>query len=183
MAIGFSELGYAVRMLEERRNATLKRTLETVGSNASRHVYSSFPEILIHSFEPRTGALLMEWLARELSVSDYAIVVNGVPVELARWVANLDHKSLGRAYVTYRPEEMTDDRRSELELDLYDGIFATSAPPASIDWRRIERAIASRDLEHIDPAFLPPMKVGDTQADPATVAQEILRKLEDAAAD
>ena len=155
LAWGLHQRGHHVRMLEERRNPTLRRTLETVGSAASRLTYERFPGILIHAFERRSGAPLMEWLARELSLVDLAIAVDGVPVEVARWIANLDHRALRRVYVTYRPDELTLARVAEVELERYDGVFASGQPAAAIEWSAIRKAIAPQDQTSVPPEFLP----------------------------
>ncbi len=152
---GLHERGHHVRMLEERRNPMLRKTLETVGSDASRAVFEKFPGVLVHGFEPRRGAPLMEWLARELSLVDLAIVVDGLPTEVARWIANLDHRALHRAFVTYRPEELTDERAAEIELERFDTVFSTSAPAASTPWVEIQKSIAPQDYETISPQHLP----------------------------
>lgn len=175
MAWGLHERGYHVRMLEERRNPILRRTLEAVGSTVSRHVYETFPGVLIHSFEPRSGAQLMEWVARELSLVDLAIAVDGLPVELARWIANLDHPMLTRVFVTFRPEQLTTERIAELELDRYDRIFATAGPAAEIAWEHLKVAIAPQDLAFVGSEYLP-----DIPADLETTTENIARVLESA---
>lgn len=170
---GLHRRGHRVRMLEERRNSMLRRTLEVVGAAASRAAYENFPGILIHAFEPRTGAALMEWIARELSLVDLAIVVDGVGTEIARWIANLDHERLVRAYATYRPDDLTAERAVELELERYDAVFASSAPVAPVEWTFLPRAIAPQDLEGVAAAYLPP-----DAADLTTAVDEAVRTLE-----
>jgi len=142
-------------MLEERRNPVLRKTLEVAGSAASRAVYDNFPGILVHGFEPRRGAPLMEWLARELSLVDLAIAIDGLPTEVARWIANLDHRSLRRVYVTYRPERLTEERAAEIELERYDATFATSAPEASRPWIQIHKSIAEQDIQALPHQYVP----------------------------
>lgn len=142
-------------MLEERRNPALRRTLEAVGATASRLAFEKFPGIMIHSFEPRTGPALMEWVIRELSSSDLAIAIDGLPVELARWIANLDHAVLTRAFVTYRPETLTAERASELELERYDFVLASGPPVAELAWSEITPVLAPQDRASIPAAHLP----------------------------
>jgi len=142
-------------MLEERRNATLRRTLETVGGAASRIVYEHFPGVLVHAFEPRSGAPLMEWLARELSLVDLAIAIDGLPTEVARWIANLDHRDLRRVFVTFRPDELTPGRAIESELERYDAVFASGQPGAELLWTPIRKTIVQQDLDLVAPAHLP----------------------------
>lgn len=170
IAWGLHQRGHYVRMLEERRNPVMRKTLETIGAAASRTVYEQFPGILIHGFEPRSGAALMEWLARELSLADLAIAVDGVPTEVARWIANLDHRKLQRVYVTYRPDELTADRAAEVELDRYDGVFASGSPAADVSWTPIQPSIAPQDLDSLDPRYLP-ADAGQITATPEDVAR------------
>ncbi|MEZ4522362.1 MAG: hypothetical protein R3A46_12070 [Thermomicrobiales bacterium] len=173
LAWGLHERGHTVRMLEERRNPTLRRTLEAVGSGASRHIYEAFPGVLIHSFEPRSGAPLMEWIARELSLVDLAIAIDGLPDEVARWIANLDHRDLTRAFLTYRPDDLTDERAGELELERYDRIFATSQPVASVRWEPLKISIAEQDAATIDSQYLPSVPEGLS-----ATGNEVARSLE-----
>ena len=155
IAWGFHQQGRHVRMLEERRNAALRRTLESVGSAASRHAFEAFPGILIHSFEPRSGASLMEWVSRELSLVDLAIAIDGAGEELTRWIANLDHRTLTRIFVTYRPNELTGERAGQLELERFDAVFASSEPAAGIKWLAVGRSITEQDLRSVPPHYLP----------------------------
>lgn len=97
----------------------------------------------------------MEWLARELSLVDLAIAIDGLPTEVARWIANLDHPELQRVFLTYRPDELTPERAEEIELERYDGVFASGSPVADIEWTPIGRAIAPQDLESVAPEYLP----------------------------
>ncbi len=171
IAWGLHERGHYVRMIEERRNATLRRTLEAVGSGAYRAVHDNFPGVLVHAFEPRSGAALMEWLARELSLVDIAIAVDGLPSDVARWIANLDHRALQRIFVSYRPDDLTSERATEFELERYDGVFASSSPKASIAWSPIQRALAPQDLATIPAQYLP-LEPGEA-ATPDEVARTI----------
>ncbi|MFW6074552.1 MAG: hypothetical protein ACOC9Y_03090, partial [Chloroflexota bacterium] len=70
LAHGLLEQGHDVRLVEERRNPVLTRSLEHEGSAVSRHVFDAHPTLAIHTFTPRTGAPLMEWISRELSLVD-----------------------------------------------------------------------------------------------------------------
>jgi hypothetical protein len=177
MAWGLHQRGHTVRMLEERRNPALRRTLESVGAGASRQAFESFPGILIHSFEPRRGPQLMEWVARELSLVDLAIAIDGLPVELTRWIANLDHARLARAFVTYRPDELTDERAVELELDRFDLVLASGSPQARLPWHALPQSIAPQDLEAIPHDYLPVPELPSRVA-PEKLARELERLLE-----
>ena len=159
-------------MLEERRNPSLRRTLEEVGSGASRHVYEAFSGVLFHSYEPKTGATLMEWLARELSLVDLAIAVDGLPLEVARWIANLAHPDMRRAYVTYRPEDLSAERAGELEIERYDAILASGEPAADLVWIPVRKSIAPQDRAAISATYLPPPDQ-DEEAAPDDIARTI----------
>ncbi len=177
LAWGLHQRGHIVRMLEERRNPALQRTLRAVGASASRQAFDDFPGIHIHSFEPRSGAALMEWIARELSQVDLAIVVDGLPNEVTRWVANLDHRLIVRVFVTFRPNDLNDERAQNLELPRYDLIFSSSQPEASIEWQAIQPTVAPPDFAAVPPQFLPDEDVSSI-ADPIEVAREIERMFE-----
>jgi hypothetical protein len=184
LAWGLAERGHTVRMLEERRNPALLRTLELAGPAASRHVFERFPAVLIHSFEPRRGGRLMEWVARELSLCDLALAVHGLPVELARWIANLDHANLTRAFVTYRPESLSVVEATELELERFDLLFAAGPPPSSLSWEPLWRGLAPQDAalalaaNATDAAGLHPVEVaGKLEEAVQRVAEEKLARL------
>lgn len=164
-------------MLEERRNPALRRTLETVGAAASRQVFENFRDIMIHSFEPRTGPALMEWVIRELSSSDLVIAIDGMPVELTRWIANLDHAVLTRAFVTYRPETLTVERAAELEVERFDVVLASGPPAVELDWEQITPVLAPQDRAAIPSAHLPP-GVPDSQESLDEVANRFERLVE-----
>lgn len=172
IAWGFHQQGRHVRMLEERRNAALRRTLESVGGAASRHAFEAFPGILMHSFEPRSGASLMEWVARELSLVDLAIAIDGAGEELTRWIANLDHSTLTRIFVTYRPNELSKERVGQLELARFDAVFAPSEPAARIEWRPVGRSIAQQDLRSVPHHYLPAVEEVELET-PEKVAREL----------
>ena len=172
IAWGLHERGHQVRMLEERRNPSLRKTLEVVGSGASRHVYEAFSGVLIHSYEPKRGAPLMEWLARELSLVDLAIAIDGLSVETARWIANLSHPDTRRAFLTYRPGELTPARAAEIEIERYDAVLASSAPAVNIAWLPIKKSIAPQDRSAIPPEHMPALIAGE-EAEPGAVARSI----------
>jgi len=155
LAWGLAGRGHSVRMLEERRNPALRRTLERDGSAVSRHVYEAFPGVLMHSFEPRTGGRLMEWVARELSLVDLALAAHGLPVELGRWIANLDHANLTRVFVSYRPNELTPALIEELELARFDLLLAAGPQPGELEWSPIEPCVAPQDMESVAAEHIP----------------------------
>lgn len=150
LAQGLAAQGADIRIVEERKNPAVRRTLAEVGSDAFRRVHQKFPNVPVHGFEPRTGAKLMEWLSRELSLIDVAVAVNGLPDELCRWIANLDHESLTRVYMTFRPEELTSDRAEQLELERFDMIACVTAPEADVRWQLIAPTLAPADGELIN---------------------------------
>lgn len=159
LAAGLTERGHDVRIVEQRKNPALTRTLTTAGSAASRHAYERFPGVLMHSYQPRSGAPLMEWISRELSLIDVAVAVHGVQEEVARWIANLSHPTLVRLYLTF-DAELLDARLAEsLELDKYDGVIAPVAPNGvEVDWypvpATVHRADSDAGLESVIPEEL-----------------------------
>jgi hypothetical protein len=159
-----------VRVVEERQNEALTRTLRATGSHAARHVYESFPLIQYTTFEPRSGAPLLEWVTRELSLIDVGVAVQGLQDELCRWIANVTRENLTRAYLAWHPEELTTERADYLELARYDRILATGQPSADIDWDSISPTIAAQDQgEQFDPALAGPLRGG--LVDPVSAAE------------
>ena len=116
--------GNEVRIVEERQNAAFARTLRAVGAVASRHFYDEFRTIQHHTYEPRSGASLLEWVTRELALIDVAVAVAGIESELCRWLANVSQEGLARAYLTFDPDSLTDDVVAALELERFDLILA-----------------------------------------------------------
>ena len=145
LAHGLSLRGNEVRIVEERQNAAFSRTLRVARAEASRHFYDHFRTIQHHTFEPRSGAALLEWLTRELALIDVAVAVAGVNDELCRWLANISQPGLTRAYLTFEPETLTDDVIASLELGMFDLILAPRAPAADIPWRQISATVAGHD--------------------------------------
>jgi hypothetical protein len=86
LAHGLAERGHDVRIVEERQNDLLKRTLLEVGAGPSRHFHDHFKKFQYHTYEPRTGAQLLEWVTRELALIDVGVAVDGVEQELCRWL-------------------------------------------------------------------------------------------------
>jgi hypothetical protein len=159
IAHGLSLRGNEIRIVEERQNAVFARTLRTAGAVASRHFYDEFRTIQHHTYEPRSGAALLEWVTRELALIDVAVAVAGIEPELCRWLANVSQEGLTRAYLTFDPESLTDDVVAALELDRFDLILATGQPAADIAWRPIVTTVAAQDrIQLID--------AGDLQTDP-----------------
>jgi hypothetical protein len=150
LADGLVERGHDVRIVEERQNDILKRTLIEVGAEPSRHFHQQYPKLRYHTFEPRTGAPLLEWVIGELSLVDVAVAVEGIGNELCRWIANLTSTELIRAYMTFRPEALTDEVATSLELEKYDVILSPSRPAAQLPWSAIPPVLAGKDdLEHL----------------------------------
>ncbi len=145
LATGLVERGHRIRILEERQNEFLKRTLLDAGAEPSRHFHQQFPNLMYHTFEPRSGAPLLEWVLGELSMVDVAVAVDGIGNELCRWIANLTETRLIRAYMTFNPDELTSEKAGSLELEKYDLILAPSRPAAQLPWSEIPPALASQD--------------------------------------
>lgn len=181
LAAGLLALGHDVRIVEERKNAVMTRTLKADGAAAARRLYEEFPELLVHSYEPRTGGRLLEWLSRELSLIDVAVAVDGLPDEVARWIANLTHPTLTRLYLTFKPQLLDAETVARLELDKYDRILGTGEPAAPIDWSPILPTLARQDRAADLERHVPP-DLTDRLADPLAAAEafeQIVRSLKD----
>lgn len=175
LANGLAVLGSDVRVVEERQNDAFTRTLRATGSAASRHVYERFPLLQYSTYEPRTGASLLEWLTREVSLIDTAVAVQGVDGELARWIANITRAGLTRAFLIWDPVAITAERMAELELDKYD-VILSPAPLAGLAWLPIRPSLAEQDLgENVDRALAGPLH--SELADPIDAAGDFLRAL------
>ena len=146
LAHGLALRGNDVRVVEPRQNEQLARTLRAVGSSASRHVHEAFPLFQYTSFEPRSGARLLEWVTREVALIDVAVAVGGVDDELCRWLANVTRDELTRAYLAWEPADLTQERVSYLEIEKYDVILTLAAPSADVDWVAVQRSIALQDM-------------------------------------
>lgn len=169
LAHGLSLRGNEIRIVEERQNAAFARTLRVVGAEASRHFHDSFRTFQHHTYEPRHGAPLLEWVTRELSLIDVAVAVAGIEPELCRWLANVSREGLVRAYLAFEPERLTDDVVEALELERFDLILAPGQPAANIAWRPIVRGVAGYDHRPEILHSIGPMR-GD-EADPIRAAE------------
>jgi hypothetical protein len=145
LAHGLSLRGNEVRIVEERQNAAFARTLRTAGSAAARHFHDAFRLFQHHTYEPRRGAPLLEWVTRELSLIDVAVAVSGIEPELCRWLANVSREGLVRAYMTFDPDRLTDEVVVSLEIERFDIVLAPRQPAARIAWRPIVPGIATDD--------------------------------------
>ena len=169
LAHGLSLRGNEIRVVEERQNRAFSATLRAVGSGAARHFHESFRTFQHHTYEPRRGAQLLEWVTRELALIDVAVAVAGIEAELCRWLANVSRDGLVRAYLTFAPDEMTDEAVASLELDKYDLILAPSQPAAAIAWQQIEPAVAGQDRALSAAAMITPSLA--SVADPIHAAE------------
>ena len=145
LAHGLSLRGNEVRIVEERQNAAFARTLRVAGAEAARHFYDRFRMFQHHSYERRSGAPLLEWVTRELSLIDVGVAVAGLEPELCRWLANVSREGLVRVYLTFEPEQLTDDVVAALELERFDLILAPRQPAANLIWRPIVPRVAVHD--------------------------------------
>ncbi len=146
LANGLAVLGNDIRVVEERQNEPLARTLRATGAAASRHVYERFPLLRYSTYEQRSGGPLLEWLTREVSLIDVAVAVQGVDTELARWVANISREGLTRAFLAWDPDSIDEARASELELEKYD-LLLSPAPVAGLPCLDVRPALAEQDLD------------------------------------
>lgn len=181
LAHGLAERGDDVRIVEERQNARLTNTLLTQGAAASRHFHDNFRQFQYHTYEPRTGAQLLEWVTREMALIDVAVAVDGVEQELCRWIGNVTRAGLIRAFLTFQPESLTVERASTLDIDKYDIVIATGKPPADVPWSQLAPTLAPADAipgvrEHVS------ARLRDEIVDPAAAAAgfaaiiEVLRR-------
>lgn len=170
LAHGLAERGHDVRIVEERQNELLKRTLLEVGSEPSRHFHDHFKKFQYHTYEPRTGAQLLEWVTRELALIDVSVAVDGVEQELCRWLGNVNRAGLIRAFLTYDPDSLDSHRAAALDIDKYDIVIAPSRPAADLPWTELPLALAPQDdLESIR-SFVPEQLLA-ARRDPVEVAQ------------
>lgn len=169
LAYGLAARGNDIRIVEERQNAIVKRTLLEVGAAPSRHFHDNFSEMQYHTYEPRTGAQLLEWVTREMALIDVAVAVDGVEQELCRWIGNVTRERLIRAFMTFDPAGLTDERSQTLELDKYDLIIAPSKPASDLPWTQLPPALAPPDTVPAIRSVIP-RELADTHVDPAVAA-------------
>lgn len=163
LAHGLALRGNDVRVVESRQNPQLARTLREAGSAVSRHVYESFSNFQYTSFEPRSGARLLEWVTREVALIDVAVVVGGADDELSRWMANITRDGLTRAYLAWEPDVLSRERAEFLEVEKYDLILAPASPEANLHWLPVQRSVATQDLGEATGGYAGtlPVDVGD----------------------
>lgn len=145
LAHGLAQRGNDVRIVEERQNAILKQTLLEHGAAPSRHFHDNFKQFQYHTYEPRTGAQLLEWVTRELALIDVGVAVDGLEQELCRWLGNVNREGLIRAYLTFDPQSLTDEKAAAFEIDKYDVVIASSKPSADLPWTQLQPSIAPAD--------------------------------------
>jgi hypothetical protein len=145
LAHGLAGHGNDVRIVEERQNALLTNTLLTQGAGPSRHFHDNFRQFQYHTYEPRTGTQLLEWVTRELALIDVSVAVDGVEQELCRWLGNITRAGLIRAFLTFDPEGLTDERASALDIDKYDIVIAPGKPAADVPWSELPPSVAPAD--------------------------------------
>jgi len=170
LAHGLGLRGNEIRVVEERQNHAFARTLHAVGSDAARHFYDNFRMFQHHTYEPRNGAHLLEWVSREIALIDVAVAVAGLEPELCCWLANISRAGGTRAYLTFEPEALTDEAVTTLELEKFDLILAPTQPAATIAWQPIAFAVADQDRS-LDIPTAPPPDVPD-DIDPIRAAEQ-----------
>jgi hypothetical protein len=170
LAHGLAERGNDVRIVEERQNPIIKRSLLAHGSEPSRHFYEHFSHMQYHTYEPRSGAQLLEWVTRELALIDVGVAVDGVEQELCRWLGNVTRAGLIRAFLTYDPDSLTSERAAALDIDKFDIVIAPSKPAANLPWTEIAPTLApADDVEGIRSEVR--SQIDSTLSDPDSVAQ------------
>jgi hypothetical protein len=170
LAHGLAQRGHDVRVVEERNNHALARTLRQAGAEPLRHFHDAFPELQRHTYEPRSGPPLLEWVSREIALIDVAVAVHGAETELCRWLANLTRERLPRIFLTLDPQRLDDEASARDAVPLFDAVFAPSQPAADLEWRLIPPCIATQDrdaglLDGID------RRIALDLVDPLTAAQ------------
>jgi hypothetical protein len=148
LAQALGERGHIVRVVEPRQNHAYASTLRAIGSAAARQFHADFTGFQHHTFEPRTGGRLLEWVTRELALIDVAVVVEGLDEELTLWFANVTRPGLHRAYLTLHPESLTGTLATHLQLAQFDMILAPQRPAACLPWRSIRRTLAPTDVSN-----------------------------------
>lgn len=146
LANSLTILGNDIRVVEPRQSEPLARTLRTVGAGASRHMYERFPLVQYSTYEPRSGAQLLEWMTREFALIDLAVVVQGADEELTRWAANITREGLSRAFLAWQPEGLTPTMVSDLEIAKFDFICGP-APVADLPWVEVQPTLAEQDVD------------------------------------
>lgn len=147
LAQGLSQRGHETRVVEPRQNDAFARTLRKLGSAPARHFHDAFPRLQRHTFEPRSGGRLLEWVAREAALIDVAVAVDGLDAELCRWLANVSRDGLKRVYLTYRPAQLTEPVVDRLEVNRFDATLAPAAPAAELRWLDVPATVAPADSE------------------------------------
>ncbi len=152
LASGLTEAGHQVRVVEQRRNQYIEETLRSEGSEAYRQIHTEFQSIQFHTYEPRTGPRLLEWVSREMALSDVIVAVNGIPQELCRWIANLEQPGSIRMFMTYRPDELTDGFIRDYEIDKFEAVLTTGLPASNIETILIHPSIEPSDISFVPAA-------------------------------
>lgn len=180
LAHGLAQLGNDVRIVEERQNPLLTNTLLTQGAGPSRHFHDNFKQFQYHTYEPRSGAQLLEWVTRELALIDVSVAVDGVEQELCRWLGNVTRAGLIRAFLTFDPEGLTNERAVALDIDKYDIVIAPGKPAADVPWSELPPCIAPADASPEIQQHLP-AGVAEQLVDPnvsATTFEGLIRVLQ-----
>jgi hypothetical protein len=124
LAHGLALRGHDVRVVEQRRNEAYVRTVVQERAGAARHFFDAFRTIQHHTYDPRTGAPLLEWLTREVALIDVAVAVGGLDDELCRWIANVTRDRLLRSYLAWELPDVAASRLVGLEIERFDLILA-----------------------------------------------------------
>lgn len=145
LALALARQGHIVRVVEARQNHAFARTLREEGSGAARQFFNDFSVIQHHTFEPRSGAQLLEWVTREVALIDIAVAVGGIDEEECRWLANVTRAGLRRVYLTFTPHALSVESATRLELERFDRIIAPGRPPVELPWGRTPATLAPAD--------------------------------------
>jgi len=168
-------LGNDIRVVEPRQSEPLARTLRAVGADASRHLYKRFPLLQYSTYEPRSGAQLLEWITREISLIDLAIVVQGADTELTRWAANISREGLTRAFLAWQPDALPPEQITELELNRFDVVCGPSQV-GDLPWIEVHPTLAEQDIDGATDLTRAAL-INGHHADPIEAAAAFVRSL------
>jgi hypothetical protein len=146
LAGALADRGHDVRVVEERRNRYFSETLRVAGSTPSREFFDSFPLVQHHTYEPRSGARLLEWVTREIALLDVAVAVAGIDEELQHLLGSLVHPGLSRVFVAFG--DVPSDQAAHLAA--YDGLLSPRATHDTARWFPLPATVATSDQARLD---------------------------------
>lgn len=127
------QMGHEAIFFEPRGNDAVRALLHRSGSAALTEFRVRHADIEYRTFEPRTGADLVEWMTRTLATVDVAVIQASAAAELVKWLAKLTRPHLRTFYVDTGWNEMepAGDQTGE-SLTGFTAIVAGSAERAAL---------------------------------------------------